>query len=326
MRLGVMTTSLLQHDFEAGLDRVRELGIDAIEPGCGGFHPKRYCDPARLLADDRAFERWHDAVASRSLQISALALHGAPLSPDPAEAAAYAAELRDACRLAERIGVTRITLLAGLPEGAPGDRTPCWVTTPFPPYNADAIAYQWERRLIPYWREHGAIAEAHGCQLCFEMCFSDMVHNPSTLLRLRAEVGDVVACNFDPSHLLWQQIDPAEAAGVLGNAIAHVHAKDVRLHPPEVRVNGVLDPKPFAEAGRRAWLFRTVGYGHGVDTWRELVTALRLAGYDDVLSIEHEDDLIDPDEGLEKAATLLCEALVVRSASSTWWSGRKAAP
>jgi sugar phosphate isomerase/epimerase len=320
MKLAVMTTGLLQHEFAAGLDRVRALGLDTIEVGCGGFHPKRYCDPAVLLADARALERWQAAFAERSLEISALALHGAPLAPDPAEAEAYARELEDACRLAERIGVSRITLLAGLPEGAPGDRTPCWVTTPFPPYNAQAIEYQWEERLIPYWREHAAVAEAHGCRLCFEMCFSDMVFNPTGLLRLRAEIGDVVGCNFDPSHLFWQQIDPIEAVRALGDAIYHVHAKDVRLHPPEVRVNGVLDPKAFREAPTRSWLFRTVGYGHGEGFWRELVTALRMAGYDDVVSIEHEDDLIDPDEGLEKATRLLRDVLVERPAGSAWWT------
>lgn len=315
-----MTTGLLQHDFEAGLERVRELGLDTIEVGCGGFHPKRYADPAALLSDDRALERWREAFERRSLKISALALHGAPLAPDPVEAAAYARELEDTCRLAERIGVSRITLLAGLPEGAPGDRTPCWVTTPFPPYNADAIAYQWERRLIPYWRGLGPVAEAHGCRLCFEMCFSDLVFNPATLLRLRAEVGEVVGCNFDPSHLFWQQIDPLEAVRVLGDVIYHVHAKDLRLHPPEVRVNGVLDPKPFADAARRSWLFRSVGYGHGAGFWRELVTALQLAGYDDVVSIEHEDDLIDADEGLAKATALLRDVLVERGAGRAWWS------
>jgi sugar phosphate isomerase/epimerase len=319
VKLGVVTTGLLHHEFAAGLDRARELGLEAVEIGCGGFHPKRYGDPHALLGDADALARWRAAFEERGLRISALAMHGAPLAPDPAESRDYLHELEDACRLAARIGVTRITLLAGLPEGAPGDSTPCWVTTPFPPYNATAVEWQWEQRLLPYWRERARFASDHGCRLCFEMCFSDMVFNPATLLRLRAEVGDVVGCNFDPSHLFWQQIDPIEAIHALGQAIYHVHAKDTRVQEHVVRVNGVLDPKPFADASARSWLFRTVGYGHGESFWRDLLSALRIVGYDDVVSIEHEDDLIDPDEGLARAVALLRGVLIERPPGSAWW-------
>ncbi len=326
MKLGVITTGILQHDFEQGLDRVRDLGLDTIELGCGGFHSKKYADPAALLASDEAFRRWSAAFEERDLAVSALAVHGDPLSPDPDIARGYEAEFRDACELAERIGVTRLTLLAGLPEGAPGDRTPCWVVTPFPPYNLEVVAWQWEERLIPYWREKSRIAGDHGCRLCFEMSPSDMVFNPETLLRLRAEIGSHIGCNFDPSHLFWQQIDPVEAIAVLGEAIYHVHAKDTREHERHVRVNGVLDAKAHSEFADRAWVFRTVGYGHDRSFWCDFVSALRTIGYDDVVSIEHEDDLIDPDEGLAKATDFLRGILIERPVSARWWESMGRAP
>jgi len=326
MKLGVITTGILQHDFEQGLDRVRDLGLDTIELGCGGFHSKKYADPAALLASDEAFRRWSAAFEERDLTVSALAVHGDPLSPDPDIARGYEAEFRDACELAERIGVTRLTLLAGLPEGAPGDRTPCWVVTPFPPYNLEVVAWQWEERLVPYWREKSRIAGDHGCRLCFEMSPSDMVFNPETLLRLRAEIGSQVGCNFDPSHLFWQQIDPVEAIAVLGEAIYHVHAKDTREHERHVRVNGVLDAKAHSEFADRAWVFRTVGYGHDRSFWCDFVSALRTVGYDDVVSIEHEDDLIDPDEGLAKATDFLRGILIERPVTARWWESMGRAP
>ena len=132
MKLGVITTGLVQHEFEHGLDVARDLGFATIELGCAGFHSKRYCDPEVLLADAGAFDRWRAAFEDRSLEISALAVHGAPLSPDPDEAARYEREFRDACRLAERLGVDRLTLLAGIPEGTPGDRTPSWIVDAVP--------------------------------------------------------------------------------------------------------------------------------------------------------------------------------------------------
>lgn len=319
MKLGVITTGLVQHEFERGLDLAHELGFSTIELGCAGFHSKRYCDPQALLADAGALDRWRAAIDERSFEISALAVHGAPLSPDPEQAARYEREFRDACALAERLGVTRLTLLAGIPEGAPGDRTPTWIVTPFPPWNLEALAWQWEERLIPYWRTQAQVAEDHGCRLCFEMSPADMVFNPETLLRLRAEVGAVVGCNLDPSHLFWQQIDPLEAIRALGELIWHVHAKDTRTQDHEVRLNGVLDPTPHGDVGRRSWLFRTVGYGHPESFWRDFVSTLREAGYDDVLSIEHEDGLVHPDEGLAKAAGLLGTILLERPVGLQWW-------
>jgi len=319
MKLGLITTGLVQHEFERGLDVAQQLGFDTIEIGCAGFHSLRYADPERLLADAGTFDRWRAAFEERSLSISALAVHGAPLSPDPDEAATYEKQFRQCCELAARLGVDRLTLLAGCPEGAPGDRTPSWIVTPFPPWNLQALEWQWENRLVPYWREKAKVASDHGCRLCFEMSPADMVFNPATLLRLRNEVGSVVGCNLDPSHLFWQQIDPLEAIRVLGPLVWHVHAKDTRMQDHEVRVNGVLDWKPHSDLAHRSWLFRTVGYGHPESFWRDFVSTLRAVGYDDVLSIEHEDDLIDADEGLAKAAALLRGVLIERPVGARWW-------
>jgi sugar phosphate isomerase/epimerase len=193
------------------------------------------------------------------------------------------------------------------------------VTTPFPPWNVEALEWQWEQRLVPYWREKASIAAGHGCRLCFEMSPADMVFNPRSLLRLRAEVGEVVGCNLDPSHLFWQQIDPIEVIRELGDVIWHVHAKDTRLQQPQIRLNGVLDPTPHAALAGRSWLFRTVGYGHDEFFWRDFASELRRVGYDDVISVEHEDDLIDADEGLAKAAGLLRPILIERPVGQRWW-------
>jgi sugar phosphate isomerase/epimerase len=311
MKLGVVSSALLHLDVDAGLDLLGELGCDCVEIACGGYHENlAYGDPRRLARDDEARERWLDAIRGRGLEISALALHGAPLSPDSRRAADYDEQLRAACELAEQSGVTRLTLFAGLPEGAPGDRTPVWIASAWPPANADVLRYQWEERLIPYWQEHAAIAAAHGVRLCFEMHPSDLLHNPRALLRLRAAVGDTIGCNFDPSHLFWQGIDPLEAIRALGPAIYHVHAKDTKVEAPIARVHGVLDPTPFEQLGERGWNFRTVGYGHGEEFWADFVSALRVVGYDDVVSIEHEDQFMDLTEGLTKAAALLQRVLL----------------
>lgn len=320
MKLGAVSTALMQFEFEEGLAVFERLGLEAIEIACAGFQTNlRYGDPERLLADDSERERWLDAIQRHGLEISALGIHGQPLSPDPAIADEYSLQFRRACQFAEAIGVDRLTLLAGLPEGSPGDRSPCWVTSAFPPYNQAIVQWQWEERVIPYWREHGRFAEDHGCRLCFEMHPSDVVYNPASLLRLREAVGPVVGCNYDPSHLFWQGIDTLAAMRHLADAIYHVHAKDTRVQEHYARINGVLDSKPFSDIAQRAWTFRTVGYGHDELFWREFVSTLRAIGYDDVLSIEHEDEYMDLQEGLEKGFAFLKPIVLERPRGPQWW-------
>jgi sugar phosphate isomerase/epimerase len=183
----------------------------------------------------------------------------------------------------------------------------------------DAHKWQWEERLIPYWKEHGKIAEDHGVRLCFEMHPVDMVFKPEELLRLRDAVGPVVGCNLDPSHLFWQGMDILEVIRLLGQVIYHVHAKDSRVDPHNVRVNGILDAKVFQACSRRSRIFRTAGYGHPEAFWRDFVSTLRLVGYDDVLSVEHEDPLIDPIEGFELAVKVLRNVLVEKPPSRLWY-------
>lgn len=136
------------------------------------------------------------------------------------------------------------------------------------------------------------------------------VYNPATMLRLREAVGDVLGANFDPSHLIWQGIDPVAAIRKLGDAIYHVHAKDTKLDKYNIATDGVLDTKHYGDEINRSWVFRSVGYGNGEQYWRDLISALRLVGYDRVLSIEHEDSLMSIDEGLKKAIDFLRPSVI----------------
>ena len=73
---------------------------------------------------------------------------------------------------------------------------------------------------------------------------------------------------------------------------------------------GVLDTKHYSDEANRSWIFRSVGYGNGLDYWRDMISNLRLVGYDKVMSIEHEDSLMTPDEGLCHAVQFLKESII----------------
>ncbi|MGI8521136.1 MAG: sugar phosphate isomerase/epimerase family protein, partial [Actinomycetota bacterium] len=184
------------------------------------------------------------------------------------------------------------------------------------------LEWQWDEKLIPYWATEAAVARDHGVKIAFEMHPGFPVYNPETLLRLRSAVGDQIGANYDPSHLFWQGIDAVQAIKDLGRACAifHVHAKDTYIDAANVRSNGVLDTKPYDRLIDRSWSFRTVGFGQGGKQWRDIISALRIVGYDYVMSIEHEDALMSIDEGLTKAVELLQSLMIKEGTGAMWWA------
>ena len=70
----------------------------------------------------------------------------------------------------------------------------------------------------------------------------------------------------------------------------------------------------------RSWVFRTVGFGHGEEVWRDIISTLRLVGYDRAISIEHEDGLMSTTEGLEKAVNFLKPILIDGADAEMWWA------
>ena len=273
----------------------------------GGYPGARHCDTKALLADPGAARRWREAVAARGLVVSALSAHANPLHPDPAQAAEGRAVLERGMAAAELLEVPVVNAFSGCPGDSEGGRTPNWITTPWPPEFAALLEWQWEECALPFWTEAAASAQRHGVRIAVEPHPGFLVYNVATLLRLREAAGPAIAANFDPSHLWWQGADPLEAVRLLGEAgaLAHVHAKDTWLNEPLIRAQGVLDTTPRDRIEGRAWAFRTVGHGHDETEWRGLLLALEDAGYDGVVSVEHEDALMGAEEGLAKALEML---------------------
>jgi sugar phosphate isomerase/epimerase len=320
MRLGVFDPVFGKLELEPMLDRVRELGLDAVEIGTGNYPGDRHCKPAELLADHDARERFAEAFEARGLFISALSCHGNPIHPDRDRAAVDDGVFRDTVRLAGELGIGVVNLFSGCPGDGPNASQPNWVTCAWPPEFSEIVAWQWESVVVPYWRDAAAFAQERGVRLGFEMHPGFVVYNPKTLLRLREEVGEVIGANLDPSHLFWQGIDPIAAIRELGEAIYHVHAKDTALDPYNVARNGVLDLEPYDAVAKRSWVFRSVGDGHDALFWKRFVSALRVAGYDHVLSIEHEDSLASTDEGLARAMGTLKQAILREETTAMWWA------
>jgi sugar phosphate isomerase/epimerase len=241
------------------------------------------------------------------------------LHPDPAVATQAHTVFEQTIKLASLLGVTCVNNFSGIPAGGPEDKTPNWITCPWPPDFSAALKWQWEAKLIPYWRPMASFLSDHGVVAGLEMHPGMSVYNPETLLRLRDACGRAIGANFDPSHLFWQGIDPIVAVRALGDAIFHVHAKDTMIYRTNCERNGVLDTKPYTDEINRSWIFRAVGYGHGCEFWNDFVSTLRMAGYDGTLSIEHEDSLMSSQEGLSKAVEFLKGVVIRQKVQGAWW-------
>jgi len=306
MKLSVLANLYGSKSLEQALDILTSLGVHTVELGAGGYPGKAHCDPAALLSDAAQYKQFQKILKKYQVEVCALAAHGNALHPNKKIAAQFDQDFRNAVLLAERMGVDTVITFSGCPGDSDNAQYPNWVTCPWPKDFLKILDWQWNEKLIPYWREAGEYAKKHGVtRIAFEMHPGFCVYNPETLLRLREAVGDVVGANFDPSHLIWQGIDPVAAIRALAGAIYHVHAKDTKIDTYNTAVNGVLDTKHYSDELHRAWVFRTVGYGNGEGYWRDLVSNLQLCGYDRVLSIEHEDSLMSIDEGLRKAVAFL---------------------
>ena len=320
MKLGVFAVLFSKMSLEKTLDYVKSVGVEAVEIGCGGYVGDAHCKAAQLLQDAAAASAFKKAVESRGLTISALSAHANPLHPDPAVGEAHRTAVTNAILLAEKVGVDTVVTFSGCPGGGPEDKHPNWVTCPWPNDFSQTVKWQWEEVMIPYWQATAKFARERGVKIAIEMHPGFCVYNAETLLALRAAAGDNLGANFDPSHLFWQAADPGHAIRALGEAIYHFHAKDTKIDAINTSVNGVLDNKSYRDAARRSWVFRTVGYGHNEDVWRDMVSNLRLVGYDGALSIEHEDGLMSGREGFEKAVAFLQDVLIKEKAGEAYWA------
>lgn len=323
MKLGVFTVVLGDKTLDEACAYLAGKGVQTIEVGCGGFPGTAHCDPEILLNDSRKLGEFQQTIHKYNLEISALSCHCNPVHPNKAVAAKADAQLTNAILLCERLGIHILNTFSGCPGDSETAQKPNWVTCPWPEDFTEILEFQWDEVLIPYWKEKVSFARNHGVdKIAMEMHPGFCVYNTRTLLKLREAVGPEIGANFDPSHLIWQGMDPLLSLRELGrhNAIFHFHAKDTKIDQYNTALNGVLDTTHYGDEANRSWIFRSVGYGSGYEFWRDMVSELRLAGYDHALSIEHEDSLMSCNEGLSKAIQCLKDILLFEEKGSMYWA------
>ncbi len=320
MKLGVFLALFGDRSFDEALDIAAEMGLQTVEIGTGNYPGSPHLDVKKLLSSKKACDEVLAKVKDRGLAISALSCHGNPLHPDKKIAKAHHDAFVDSVKLASKLKVKVVNGFSGCPGGSDKDKYPNWVTCPWPDDFSEIIDWQWNKKVIPYWKEQAKLLKKNKVKFAVEMHPGFVVYNTETMLKLNKAAGAAVGANFDPSHLFWQGMDPLKSIRMLGKIIYHVHAKDCLVDTWNGPVNGVLDTKHYGNEAERSWIFRTVGYGHGVDFWTDFVSTLRVMGYDGPISIEHEDSLMSSAEGLGKAVALLKQVLLFEKPTAMSWA------
>lgn len=283
--------------FEERLDLAQEIGATHVELTQAGVSS----GAEYLLKSTHGRERLLDALDSRGLSIGAMNCSGMPLHP--VDGPRFTDLMDKTIRLANLLGVDTIVAMSGVGGDGPGSTTVNWAFYPWPESSVALTKRQWQQG-ISFWTERCALAESRGVRIALELHPLHLVYNVPSLRRLQQAVGPTIGATVDPSHLFWQQMDPAAVIRELGDSVYHVQLKDTTFSPAQLAIAGVLDDRPFDDPDR-AWVQRTVGRGHSAEEWREILQALKSIGYSRAMCIENEDPEQSYADGVREAGNFL---------------------
>ncbi len=319
MRIGVYSDSLPNLKRRDMLRWCAERGVKDVEMGVGswGPWPRPHLDIA-TVGDSAERDRIVGELREFGIRLAAVNAAGNLLHPDPAKREDAQKRLRAAVELAVALKVDRVITMSGCPAGPGGGGLgvfPCWATS------ADderLFAWQMEHEVGPYWRatSEWLAKAAPGVMICLELHPGVTIFTADGFAALAPYVGRNVGINMDPSHFWWQGIDPVTVIEAFPDRIGYSHGKDTLLYPDRIRRQGVLHFAPPSDPSKAPWHFASVGEGRTDAEWARLLSALRSAGYDGVVSIEHEDPRYDGEEGTRRSLEGLQRAIAGMEAAA----------
>lgn len=310
MQLAICTDVFAGLSYTDMLDKVKGLGINAVEMTAGGWGACKHVNTPELLASEEKRQAFLAELETRGMRISALNTSCNPLWPSTT-GEKYKQSMYDCAELAGKLGVKKIVAMAGLPAGNETDTTPNWITSTvsWPDFMAPAYEYQWDVT-IAFWR--GFIAHCKVCgveQIAIEEFPGTMVWSAETLLKLRSATDLMLGINLDPSHMMVLGADPIAAARALKGCIYHVHGKDARVERGLAAVNGLPEPRPVTAPGERVWNYVAVGCGKDLQWWKEFFSVVHMMGYDGDISLEMEDMTMSVGAGIHTSVDALRQTI-----------------
>ena len=292
MKLGLLTAPFPRRSLAQVADWAGEAGFQMLEVACWpakGGERRRYAGTSHIDVANLDPGRVREALDRHGLEISSLAYYPNNLHPDAAERKAANTHLRKVIDAAAKLGVPTVGTFAGR------DRTKNL------PDNFREFRKVWPRLV-----EH---AESRGVKIAIENCpmlFSHDEWPGGTNLAATPAAWDEMfsivdspsfGLNLDPSHLVWLMIDAERVVRDYAEKIFHVHAKDLEIDRDGLYRNGTISLGMGWQVPRLP--------GLGEVRWDRFVAALYRAGYDGVVSVEHEDRTFEGSEELVKRGFLI---------------------
>jgi len=284
-------------------------GYDGLEIACSGEH----LDVWRAADDDAYLKGRLDILKKYDLEVFAISNHlkGQAVCDDPIDfrhraivgshvwgdgeqegvRRRAAEELKLTATVARRLGVDTVV-------GFTGSKIWQYVAM-FPPVGADVIEAGYTD-FADRWNPILDVFDNEGVRFAHEVHPSEIAYDYWSSVRSLEAIGhrEAFGFNWDPSHMMWQGIDPVGFIVDFQDRIYHVDCKDTRLRPQTGRYGVMGSHLPWGDP-RRGWDF--VSTGHGDVPWEDSFRALRAIGYAGPISVEWEDAGMDRLHGAKEA-------------------------
>lgn len=278
MKIGFLTNALAEQARRSGLNAFQTLDEVAAWAADHGFTDLE-CGPM-LPLDRAAYER---VLGEGRIAITALIYCRNYLSTDPEEAATHLAELKKRIEFAGALGIDKVVTSTGIDkriEEGIYDRDPNVkdrgnMIRRIPVRSLDQVVDLYGPLL--------ELAEKNNVRLCLENCplMGNIAISPVMWRRIFQRLdSDKLGLAYDPSHLVWEMIDPYAPLDEFKDKIFHVHAKDAAIDRARLAETGILTDFSW-------WSYRIPGRGE-LD-WKKLLSKLKANGYTGTISLEHED-------------------------------------
>jgi sugar phosphate isomerase/epimerase len=294
MKLGLMTAALPDRSLEEVAAWASDNGFETLEI-CAwptGKAERRYAGVTHVdVVDlDKAKARdVLDLLDRYQLGISSLAYYPNPLHPDPQHRQAVIDHLKQVITAAELLGVEIVGTFVGRDKNKTLEDNWGMFEQVWPP-------------IVKFAADHGVKIAIENCPMIFSNDEwpggNNLAYSPAIWRRMFEIIPDEnFGLNLDPSHLVWLFIDYVRAVYEFKERIFHVHAKDLRIDYEGLYQNGVMS------LGMGWQIPRIPGLGDV--NWSAFISALYGAGYDYVVSVEHEDRAFEGSEELVKRGFLI---------------------
>jgi sugar phosphate isomerase/epimerase len=329
MKIGIFTILFNEKPLSEVAQYVSSLGYEMVE--LSAWKGSNHLDIDRVISDKNYVRELKETLEKFNLKISAVSNHlegqlvlgpldestddWAP-SKDPEEKVKYGIErmikTAQAVSVLCEVGIQERPIVNGFTGSNVWDK---WYI--FPPKNEEIYEKAWNifaerwNKILDKFKEYGVkfALEVHPTEIAYNI---ETAERAVKALNERPEFG----FNFDPSHFVWQLIDPVIFIKRLGDRIFHAHAKDSELQQDEIPRSGIIPTGSWMRLDR-GFRFRVPGWGDV--NWKRIITAFVTVGYDYVLSYEHEDPVMSREDGCEKCIQFLKPLIIKAPLKEVWW-------